>query len=85
MSIKVKELSTAKLYPVWVGFLEESIDENFLQQKFKKFGPIRNVELNKEEKGKYNTGIHFFCFKASKKLTKITLLRRSFVCYWWVG
>ena len=55
MSGKGLEASNAKSYPIWVGFLEESIDENFLRQKFKKFGPIRNIQLNKE-KGKQKSG-----------------------------
>ena len=58
MSGKGSEVSITKSYPVWVGFLEESIDENFLRQKFKKFGPIRNIQINKE-KGKQKTGNTF--------------------------
>lgn len=60
MSDKGSEVSNGKSYPVWVGFLEESIDENFLRQKFKRFGPIRNIQLNKDKEKQKSGNKHFF-------------------------
>jgi len=51
-----KKTSEPKSYPVWVGSLDQSVDEKTLRQSFKKFGPIRNVQVIKES-GKQKSGI----------------------------
>ena len=52
------EISVGKCCPVLVNFSSEIIDEKSLHQSFKKFGPVKKVQVMKE-KGKHKSGIIF--------------------------